>query len=663
LATLILAIAPALLGVFVVGAICLRLAKPVVLDAAFAAQVSVYSGYFYAHQPGKMLAYLVDCLVVPPLMAGAFWLARGWVGGLGGASVAWINRLGLLAYVSLLFWCAWALLTCSDPPMKTMPPLFILMPVAVSEPFWTIARVLALGTVAGLGAIFVRARPDRPLARKVLGWLLALWAVLLPTRFYYPALLNHWTIYTYHLNSLLDAESQAVAGHHMLVDYPHIYGGYGEILAPMVRLFPRDLGVLLASLAIPDALGMLGLLLTAWVVVRRPALLFICGLALFCVQYGVATRDIYYGYGTARFFLPPLGLLCATLYFRTGRRRWYVAATMLAAGAPIWNMDSGFVLWGSWAATLALMALAAGRFATVARHFAIQALALAAAWSAFFLYLRFVSGQWPDLGLLFYFQQLVVAQGYFCLRLASPDAWTFVILIYLLGLVLVLRDFAARRAHWLTASTLMISLLGLGLFSYFMGRSVPSNLIVGAYPAILLLGVFCAEGDIGLAAKRLPAITRWFLLPFKLCLFWWAMLFSVQLSDQVRRSADTVVNWTSRAPTPLILNAAFVQQQAHPGEHGVLMLAGHSGLYYYMSGTARELKIPGVVELLRAQDMDRMLDALRTHAVKKLFVEDNFYDVSMYRADIYQSIRDVIAQNYQAAAASPSGDMTLYVPR
>jgi len=435
------------------------------------------------------------------------------------------------------------------------------------------------------------------------------------------------------------------------------------MLAPLVRFLPLGIVSLIAVLALPNLLGMLCLLLVARLVVRRPALLFLCGLALLGAGYLPSAYDLIYGFSTARFFFPPLGLLAATLYFRQPTSVRYAVATGIAAVASVWNLDTGLVLWASWLGTLGVMALARREYVDAARHTAIQALALVAAWLAFFLYLRVVSGRWPDGGMLFYFQKLVVGAGYFCLGLVVPDMWVFVLSLYVIALAVVFLACQRERTHWLTPVTLMLALLGIGLFSYFMGRSAESNLVGVAYPAILLGGILCAESDVLTSRRRLPASARFSMLPAKMALFWWSFLLVAALPDLFRSGAHVLRHWESETPTPLEVNAAFVRQHVAPREPGVFFLSNQSGIYYYLSGTVRPLRIPGMIELLETRDMDVLVEAIRERRIAKLFVEQNFYDIEMYRPDIYEEIRRAVAENYVAEAAGSTGRLVLYRPR
>jgi hypothetical protein len=309
------------------------------------------------------------------------------------------------------------------------------------------------------------------------------------------------------------------------------------------------------------------------------------------------------------------------------------------------------------------MEMAARNPRGVARHLLVQTLSLAASWTAFFLYLRLASGQWPDAGLLFYFQKLVLGSGYFCLRLIFPDMWGFVLGIYVIGLAVAFCACVRGRTTWLTPVTLMISLLGIGIFGYFMGRSAESNLVDVAYPAVLLAGILCAEGEVLTRRGKLPASASYFLLPSKLALFWWAFLLAAALPDLLATSGRVLRDWRSVEQTPLWANAAFITQRVRPHEEGVFFLSNDSGIYYYLSDTLRPLRIPGMIELLRARDMDVLIDAIRGRRIGKLFVEQNFYAIEMYRPDIYQEVRDAIAQNYQVSEVGPTGRLVLYTPR
>jgi hypothetical protein len=152
-------------------------------------------------------------------------------------------------------------------------------------------------------------------------------------------------------------------------------------------------------------------------------------------------------------------------------------------------------------------------------------------------------------------------------------------------------------------------------------------------------------------------------VPYRIALFWWGFLFVAALSELLAISGRVVRNWNDTEQTPLRANAAFVTQRVRPHEEGVYFLSNQSGIYYYLSDTVRSLKIPGNIELLQSRDMDVLIEAIRARRISKLFVEQNFYDITMYRPDIYDEVRDAVSQNYRVSEVGPTGRLVLYTPR
>jgi hypothetical protein len=657
------AVGVTLIGLGAIALICRYAVSPIPHGPAFNAQFTVLEDFFYAGQPAKTAAYELSCAATPILLLLSFGMVRRWGTTLSGQMIDRLNFVALILYLLLLVSCALPIIYCPDPPFWIIPPAWIVIPFDYSHPFCTPFRLLIIAGALAMEYYFLTHLPSRRNSRRVLIVLLVIWALLIPSRFYLPCEISDNPHYQYHLNAVLDALSQTVNGHHLLVDFPHIYGGYIEILAPFIRLFPRDPGVLITALALPNAAGLLCQLLMVWLVVRHPAFQFACGLAMLGVTCLGSGDDINYSFITVRFFFPSIGLLAAVLYFRHPTFLRYAATTFVAALASIWNLDTGIILWMSWLAALLATSLAGGNLTRAVAHLLIQVAALTALWSAFFLYLRLASGETPDVSLLFYFQTFVVNSGYFCLRLLFPDMWVYIISLYVMALALVITTFMRGKGTWMTPVVLMLTLFGIGSFSYFMGRSAPPNLVGVAYPAVLLVGIFCSKGELLMQRRKLPSLTRFFLLPSKIALFYWAFLMTAALPDFLHHSAHVVRNWNNPEPTSFRSNTAFVTSHVQPHEDGVFFISNHSGFYYYLSDTVHPLKIPGMIELLRARDMDILIDAIQTRRIKKLFVEQNFYDILMYRPDIYDRIRNAIGESYQIADTAPTGRLILYTPR
>ncbi len=647
----------------VIALICRQVVPPIPHGPAFDAQFAVPDSYFYADQPAKTVAYQLSCLAVPLLLMISWRIAFKWAMRLSNRTIDRTILVGLVLYFLLMVSCLWPVIYCPDPPFWIIPPAWIVLPFAYSQPFYSPLRLLVLAGAVAFEFYLLTHPSSRRNTRRVLLSLVALWILMIPSRFYLSCEISDDPHYQYHLNAVLDALSQTVNGHHLLVDFPHIYGGYIEMLAPLIRLFPRDPGVLITALALPNIIALLCQLLIVPLLIRPPAVQFVCGLALLGVNCLGSADDINYSFITVRFFFPSIGLLVAILYFSQPGILRYAFATLVAALASIWNLDTGVVLWLSWFVSLLVSRLMQKDFRGVVRHLLVQSLALAAVWTAFFLYLWVAAGQRPEISLLFYFQIFVIDSGYFFLRLLFPDMWVFIVTIYVISLALVVASYTRGEATSMTSIILMVTLFGVGSFSYFMGRSAAPSLVAVSYPAVLLAGIFCAKGEFLVRRKKLPPLTRFFLLPPKIALFWWAFLMVAAVPDFLHHSAHVAHNWSNPVETPFRQNVAFVTSHVRPCEDRVFFVSNHSGIYSYCSETTRPIKIPGMIELMRACDMDKLVAAIQARQINKLFVEQNFYDLPVYRPDVYTRIQDAVRKNYQPMATSPNGRLILYAPR
>jgi hypothetical protein len=652
-------------GLTIISALCWFLVPPVLHTATFSARYAVLDGFFYADQPAKSLAFQACVLAAPLLITAAFFECRKIVARLDAPALRrWIAAA--LAIQLLLFAaCLRPLVYYPHAPLWLKPSwLLCPLPFPPHVPAWEWIASVLVGFVIffWMLAAPIAGASNRSTRRGVTVLIFGAAIALAPAEFFAPSQITDDTVFTYHLNAMLDAVSQSIDGHHLLVDFPHIYGGYGEMLAPLLRLFPRATAVPLIALALPTLLAIFFWLLTARLVIRRPALLALCGFGLLGVTYLLAVPPNYC-YGTPRSFFPALGLLLAALYLRRPTRGRYLLVSVVAAIAPLWNLDTGLVLWLAWTMTLLAGDAAERKWAGAVRHALVQLALIIAAWVAFIVYLRLVSGQWPDPHLLFYFQSMVVQSGYFCVALIVPSAWIFLVLLNLAGLVVAALAHLRGRVDWRERMILLLSLTGIGMFSYYVGRAAESNLIAVCPPGVLLAGLLASEVHVRIRLRYLPPVARWFFLPWLLMIFWWAFLLFVHLPVLLRQETQFVrAGFSHQPPTPFQTNAALAATWVRPGESDVYFLSGHSGFYYYLTGTVRPLRIPGNAELLQTRDMNVLLAAIRNRQLPKLVVDRNFYAMDMYRPEVYRALTTAIAQNYRPVAVAPGGRLTLYAP-
>ncbi len=299
----------------------------------------------------------------------------------------------------------------------------------------------------------------------------------LSRRFPHPADLEH--PYGDHMNIVLYALNSAVHG---LPDI-HLYGFYPAFLAPVFRItgmsllnveLVMNLLYLFAFALLADAARRL---------IRQDLLLFgfLVTAAWFCGNSAFLIRrsdmfDPYFAYWPVRFLLPALAL---NLVSRRNVPALPVWTGILSAAALWFNPDTGIAVAGA----LFAVHLFSGKLRR-ALLFPGVFLIFLPAWG---LLLYLVNGFPPDVpGYLDYMRTFWRA-GYMMLPIQGTPIWMLPVLIMGSGLVWSLKKWPVPAGN---APVLFLSVLGAGLFNYYIGRSHPNNLYQCFWPAVLLLFYF-----------------------------------------------------------------------------------------------------------------------------------------------------------------------------
>ena len=532
----------------------------------------------------------------------------------------------------------------------------------IAHPFFTMGRFLSVASALVIGWIFLGQTSTAANRNGALAFLMVIYLLLLPFDFYAPSEIDERWLFDNHFNPLVYALGQAIGGHHFLIDFPHIYGGYVEFLAPILSLLPHRPETILLAFGILKVIGMVALFATARVLITSPIHLVLTGCSLMGILC-ILSSDNYYQFSVVRILFPALGLCAAVLYLRSSGNGFYLIASLLASLASVWNLDTGLALWMSWTLMLLARAGSEGRARRIPAQLLVQVLLLVVAWAVFWIYLRIASGRWPDAMLLFSFQSVYAGSGFLCVRLLVPDAWLLVLAIYAAALATVAVSYFRRTVSWKIHALLLMTLMGIGLFAYFMGRSCESNLVTVSWPVPLILGLLLSEIGNLHARGELPRAARTMALPALFVQLWWALLFALAFPNLAQESFARLAAWQlPSATTPFGRNATFVRSQTHPRE-SLLILSNQGGFYHYLSETLDASGLPSTDEWLYTAQVDRLLASLNAQQFPKLITDRNFFDVEFYNHDIYPRINEAIARNYRLSATSPTGNLKLYVPK
>ncbi|MGN6316128.1 hypothetical protein, partial [Trinickia sp.] len=257
------------------------------------------------------------------------------------------------------------------------------------------------------------------------------------------------------------------------------------------------------------------------------------------------------------------------------------------------------------------------------------------------------------------YQQVFYAAGLYMLPLPlPPHPWMSVLGVYLLGLLSSLSGWRAAPASSKPDLTFFLSMLGLGLFVYYQGRSHIFVLMCVYWPALLIAAMA--------ADKALRAIRTRVLQPFGQIAIPVAALAFLVLSagsflartpefggDLMQRHARG-----SQTEDPIVRDElAFIKAHSRSGQN-CLILSQRQGIYYAESGLASPLKGPGLVETVLRQDEDRLLEAFKRGRLACVFLGVG----GTSQAALPISPADASAA-YDVAATSPEGTMLYLRPK
>ncbi len=425
------------------------------------------------------------------------------------------------------------------------------------------------------------------------------------------------TDYTASFNAVFHAVVQVFQGKTLLVDLNHQYGLYPQFLEPVFKLF--GLSVLKFTLAMAT-LNVASLLLlyrfleeiAANAVIRH---LGFAALVSGSLLSGESPRpDLFFQYYPLRLIFPALVVFLTHRALRRKERRWYYASLAAASFALLWNADTGLVVFVAWTATMTFDACCAREYRKALQHLLRTGAGLALVYLSCTVYLRLRSGGWPDFGEQFLYQDLFYLCGYMMEPMPLAHPWNIVLLVYAAGLLCAVTSLVAGIPSARVSAVFFLSVMGAGIFSYYQGRSVDSNLMV--YPAILVTVVFADT-----LSRRARDAGSW---REKLLLASILATWTLSLAGLARNLPEIGVGTRERLArtfggeeTPLTRDIAMVKRHFAPGQE-VLILSGHSGIYYLETGTRPPLRLAGSTEIVLANDylrLDLYLHAPETKSV------------------------------------------------
>lgn len=287
--------------------------------------------------------------------------------------------------------------------------------------------------------------------------------------------LHRYNANALNLSVVMYSVVQVFYGKAVLIDQKSQYGLYAHFLEPILHLMGGvsvfNFSLIMAGMVLISILS-IGIFL--WLVTKNKWIALTGFLATLYFNYFVGQlwpEDLYYQYYPIRTLFPTL-LLPLYYWYQSRPSTWkYWLLWIVFALGTLWNLDVGIFAYFA----LGVTHVYRQKFRGLGKLIIDGLIPLMIVWGGFFLYERLRYGAWPQIAEIFSAQKLFLSGA--VLPLNSP--WTLLVLIYLVGIVVA--------KFWKSEYVVLLTTLGVGIFTYYLNNPHDSVLTNCAYPAIILL--------------------------------------------------------------------------------------------------------------------------------------------------------------------------------
>jgi hypothetical protein len=531
------------------------------------------------------------------------------------------------------------------------------------------AHVVVLA-LAAAGAMFVRNRLGTA-ARIAAGMAFALViaVIAIPQRTVLPVAIRGEIAHGWHLETVLWPIVQTNAGARCLVDYAPQYGCYAEWLKPLLHVVGQGIGAVTAAFAWLHAIGWI-VALIALVAILRSTVVAVSLALVMAVLYGCSgfaghTLDPYIEYAPLRTLVPLLSVGAVVGWMRKPTDARTLALSCAIGLGATWNLDAGLATMVAW---LGLLGFDAVTTWTRIRRVgvAMRPVIVAVAGMAFALVLVIawlvVRGGGPsDLAALGAMHAAVIRDGYYQVPMPGLcHPWPIVALVYAAGLVAGGLRAAGATDDSRDRVAVFASLLGIGLFSYFQGRSMFLNLVSVMWPAFVVYALLIDRIAVAAGAERRERVVT-AVLAFPITL-----VGALALGMAAFGAPNVAETWSVRqderaasAASPIARQAAFVRESA--GGAPALVVSVHQAVIHAESGVRPPWYGPGLGEMLLVESNREVARRIASGAVDHVFVGRQLSFLG--NREMLLPPDDVLARNYTFAGADPTSSLLHFVRR
>lgn len=469
---------------------------------------------------------------------------------------------------------------------------------------------------------------------------------------------NNSTTYTTHLNAFYYSVVQVINGESPLyVDgFSNTYGLYPHLLEPIFLLIG---GVTIFKFSIVMAILIVLSYYMVFLVMSKLILnkfyLYSGFLSIFWFQYlssKPGVEEFFFQYIPLRILFPCLLIYIAYRYTEAEKKALsFLVGSFIATLSILWNHDTGLIVVISWLLFTSFWLINKTEgllkiFRVLAYHLLVFLVVAFVTLLTFYLYIGLRYGGEISIDTLLPIKEvfetviLFSSLGLAMEPIPLRHPWVILMTIYVTGFSYALINIKKKEKIQFNSIIFLLSSLGMGLFIYYLGRSINLNLLSVSLPGLILISLY---GDLFYKRFFHRSLLHEKIFLYTITIFLCISILNITISWPSRFQSlvldrNQILNLDK--VTQVELNIAFIEKHTNT-EEKVLILSGNQGVYHSETQTSSIFNI-GTTDLFRREDLSKLRALIINNDIKIFLDKKTYPEVLIGYKDRFDAEKELV---------------------
>ncbi len=336
--------------------------------------------------------------------------------------------------------------------------------------------------------------------------------------------------------------------------------------------------------------------------------------------------DCNFAFYPIRYIIPSTLIFLASVYFKNRSKVIYWSTTVIQAFFVLWNPEIGLVSYLSWLAVNTFIDFYTSEnkinFKQIVIHWAAGIGMLIVAFYSYKLIISAIYGSSPDLASLFSTIAVFSKVGAGLLPMSLVHPWNIMMVIVMLGMTYAISKWFRKEITPKAAMVFLLSVLSVGFFVYFEGRSHNWQLAQSSGMCLLLLTVMGDDLWSIVKTRNLLVLNALFVVfLFVISFSFFSIVFGKERISELMSQEDDKAKQQDEQ-NRIESNSGFILKNSKPNEKLYVFTVRQLQALYFDGNNRKSAFNPGLGDFFLNSDMDRLVSGVRDSSFK-IFIEPN----------------------------------------